>query len=55
MTAVFTLPSSAKAVEIDRSIGKTGRYITWFSDLNPNRKINGDELIYTLSREMYSK
>ncbi|MBC5997707.1 hypothetical protein EAI30_12020 [Romboutsia ilealis] len=37
------------------TVGKTGRYITWFSDLNPNRKINGDELIYTLSREMYSK
>ena len=37
------------------TVGKTGRYITWFSDLNPHRKINGDELIYTLSRETYSK
>ena len=37
------------------TIGKTGRYVTWFADMNPNRSINTDELIYTLSRELYSK
>lgn len=37
------------------TIGKSGRYITWFSDLNPNRKINTNELIYKLSREMFSE
>lgn len=37
------------------TLGKTGRYITWFADMNPNRSVNTDELIYTLSREFYSK
>ena len=34
-------------------LGKKGRYITWFGDMNPDRKVNGEEIIYTLSRKMY--
>jgi hypothetical protein len=46
----------AKVVEDQvRTLGKTGRYITWFGDMNPNRSVNGEEIIYTVSREMYSK
>jgi hypothetical protein len=37
------------------TVGKTGRYVTWFADMNPNRNINTDEIIYTLSRKLYSK
>lgn len=37
------------------TLGKTGRYITWFGDMNPNRKVNGEELIYTLSRKLYEE
>ena len=37
------------------NLGKTGRYITWFGDMNPNRKVNGEELIYTLSRKLYGE
>ncbi|SFB02288.1 Uroporphyrinogen decarboxylase (URO-D) [Acetitomaculum ruminis DSM 5522] len=35
-------------------LGKTGRYITWFANMNPNRSVNGEELIYKLSRELYN-
>lgn len=36
-----------------RDLGQKGRYMTWFGNMNPDRKINGEELIYTLSRKMY--
>lgn len=36
-------------------LGKKGRYIVWFGDMNPNRSVNGEELIYTLSRKMYAE
>lgn len=33
--------------------GKDGKYIPWFIDANPDRKINGTQLLYTMSREYY--
>lgn len=36
-------------------LGAKGRYITWYGDMNPERAKKGEELIYSFSREFYSK
>lgn len=36
-------------------LGAKGRYITWYGDMNPERAKKGEELIYSFSREYYSK
>ena len=36
-------------------VGKTGRYITWFGDMNPDRAARGQDLIYSLSRKLYAE
>ena len=38
-----------------QTLGKTGKYITWFGDMKPGRSVNGAELIYSLSRQMYQE
>lgn len=36
-----------------RTMGTAGRYIPWVVNLNPNRKVDINELIYVTSRQMY--
>lgn len=38
-----------------KELGQKGRYIVWFGDMNPNRGVDGEELIYSLSRKMYAE
>lgn len=36
------------------TMGKEGRYIPWYVNAKPDRKVDGAQLIYTLSRKLYS-
>ena len=44
----------AKVVEKQvRDMGQKGKYIIWFGDMKPGRSVNGEEIIYRVSRQMY--
>ena len=36
-----------------REMGEKGKYIIWFGDMKPGRSVNGEEIIYKVSRQMY--
>lgn len=38
-----------------QTLGAKGKYITWFGNMKPGRSVNGEELIYSLSRQMYQE
>ena len=45
----------AAITQMVNGVGKTGRYITWFGDMNPDRAARGQDLIYSLSRKLYAE
>lgn len=58
--SVFLVPPELPQAEFEQAVrervyglGKTGRYIAYYVETNPERKPNGFELLYTYSREMY--
>ena len=58
--SVFLVPPTVSQAEFEQAVeeritglGKTGRYIAYYVETDPNRNPGGAELIYTLSRKFY--
>ena len=54
------LPADLPQEEFEKAVqerlcglGKTGRYIAFYAEVNPERSPGGAELIYTYSRKFY--
>lgn len=58
--SVFLVPPDVSQAEFEKivhdrvyGLGKTGRYIAYYVEMDPNRSPNGFELLYSYSRELY--